>query len=79
MCDVATAGRSASEWAAGRRYLRSTEKAVAERPRALRRHWTTRDRAANVRLFRLAAEILPAPDRLALPALPGAEPMRGGR
>jgi putative RecB family exonuclease len=28
----------------------------------LHRHWTTRDRAANVRLYRLAAEVLAAVD-----------------
>ena len=51
----------------------------------LHRYWTTRDRAANVRLYRLAAEILgrrrgrrlPAARRLALPGLPGPEPVLG--
>jgi hypothetical protein len=50
----------------------------------LHRYWTTRDRAANVRLYRLAAEILTAVEagvfarRLALPGLPRAEPVLGG-
>ena len=47
----------------------------------LHRYWTTRDRAAKLRLYRLAAEILtagrggrlPAARRLALHGLPGAQ------
>jgi hypothetical protein len=51
----------------------------------LHRYETTRDRAAHVRLYRLAAEILaalhadvvPAAGRLAPPGLPGTEPVLG--
>ena len=49
----------------------------------LHRYWTTRDRAANVRLYRLAAEILAAvdagvyPPRVGWHGLPGARPVLG--
>ena len=51
----------------------------------LHRYWTTRDRAANVRLYRLAAEILAAVEAGVFPprvgwhctGLPGAEPVLG--
>jgi hypothetical protein len=50
----------------------------------LHRYWTTRDRAANVRLYRLAAEVSPPSTRassrrgwVALSGLPGPEPVLG--
>ena len=53
----------------------SPDTAISSRPKepsrnargALHRYWTTRDRAANVRLYRLAAEILAAVDVGAFP------------
>jgi hypothetical protein len=35
---------------------------MLQRPGELHRYWTTRDRATNVRLYRLAAEVLAAVD-----------------
>jgi hypothetical protein len=45
----------------------------------LHRYWTTRDRAANVRLFRLAAEILAVVDAGAFPPRVGWPDRRAGR